>query len=189
MQNLLGSLPTTLNVGGEDKKINSDFRIALLIFQALNDVNLNDKDKVFIVLDALYGIENIPVDSYQEAFDKAKWYLDCGLERNDNKPRKKMIDWKQDEQMIFSSVNKVASIETRTKEYIHWWTWYGFFSEIGDGLLSSVLKIRQKKAKGKKLEKHEQEFYKENKDIIDFKVQYTDEEQQEIDRINELINS
>lgn len=184
---MIGNLPTSLNVGGKDIKINTDFRIALLIFKALNDVNLENQDKAYIVLDGLYGIENISVEHYQEAFDKAKEYLDCGLERDD-KPRKKMIDWEQDEQMIFSSVNKVAGIETRAKEYIHWWTFYGYFSEIGDGLLSSVLRIRQKKAKGKKLEKFEQDFYKENKNIIDFKVKYTDEEQQEIDRINELLN-
>lgn len=185
---MIGRLPTSLNVGGEDLKINTDFRIALLIFKALNDVNLNNQDKVFITLDSLYGIENIPVGHLQDAFDKAKEYLDCGLEHDDRKPRKKMIDWEQDETMIFSSVNKVAGMETRSKEHIHWWTWYGFFSEIGDGMLSSVLRIRQKRAKGKRLEKHEQEFYKENKSIIDFKVKYTDEEQQEIDRINELLN-
>lgn len=33
--------------------------------------------------------------------------------------------------------------------------------------VSSVLRIRQKQAKGKKLEKAEEEFYKANKSIID----------------------
>ena len=51
----------------------------------------------------------------------------------------------------------------------------------------AVLNIRQKKAKGKKLEKYEQEYYRENKNLIDFKAKYTDEEQAEIDRLNKLL--
>ena len=41
---------------------------------------------------------------------------------------------------------------------------------IGEGLFSNIVRIRHKKAKGKKLEKYEQEFYKENKSLIDFET-------------------
>ena len=37
--------------------------------------------------------------------------------------------------------------------------------EIDDGLFSQVLAIRQKKSKGKKLEKWEQEFLKDNEKL------------------------
>ena len=98
------------------------------------------------------------------------------------------MDWEQDESIIFSAINKVAGCETREKEYIHWWTFLGYFSEIGEGLFSTVINIRQKKNKGKKLEKYEQEFYRSNKQLIDLKEKYTAEEQAEIDRLNELLN-
>lgn len=54
-------------------------------------------------------------------------------------------------------------------------------------VFSSVLSIRQKKAKHKKLEKNEQEFYRENKSLIDMQPRYSAEEQAEIDRLNEML--
>lgn len=61
--------------------------------------------------------------------------------------------------------------------YIHWWTFLGYFNEIGEGLFSTVINIRQKKNKGKKFEKYEQDFYQNNKDLIDLKKKYAKEEQ------------
>lgn len=63
----------------------------------------------------------------------------------------------------------------------------GYFMEIEEGIFSTVLGIRQKRAKGKKLDKWEQEFYANNKDICIIKTKYTQEEQEEIDRLNKLL--
>lgn len=182
---MIGKLPKSLKVNNVDYPIRSDFRIALLIFQALNDPDLSDRAKAYILLDALY--ENIEeIDDKQEALKQAVWYLDGGKEyKTSNKS--KLIDWEQDEQMIFSGVNNVAKQEVREKEYLHWWTFLGYFSEIHEGLLSSVIGIRQKKSKGKKLEKHEQEFYNQNRDIIDLKKRYSEKELAEIERLNKLL--
>ena len=87
-----------------------------------------------------------------------------------------MIDWEQDAPIIVPAVNSVAHTEVRSVEYMHWWTFWGYFMEVGESLLSSVLNIRDKKAKHKKLEKYEQEFYRENKELIDFKRRETEEE-------------
>ena len=59
--------------------------------------------------------------------------------------------------------------------------------EIAEGTFSTVLGIRQKMAKGKRLEKWEQEFRRENKDLCDLKTRYTAEEQAEIDYWNKLL--
>ena len=45
---MIGSLPTTLNVGGEDRRIRSDFRTALLILEAYADPDLTDYDKCVV---------------------------------------------------------------------------------------------------------------------------------------------
>jgi len=71
---------------------------------------------------------------------------------------------------------------------MHWWTFLGYFNEIGECLLSTVINIRQKKNKGKKLEKYEQEFYRANKSLIDIKTRYTPEEQAEKERLLKLLN-
>ena len=46
----------------------------------------------------------------------------------------------------------------------------------------------QKKAKNKKLEPNELEFYKKNKDLVDLKVKYSSEEKKEIERLNEIFS-
>lgn len=63
---------------------------------------------------------------------------------------------------------------------------YGYFSEIEEGLFSTVLNIRSKRNQGKKLDKVEQEYYRNNKELIDLKEKYTDEEKAEIERLNSL---
>lgn len=72
--------------------------------------------------------------------------------------------------MLFPAVNKVAGVEVRSLPYLHWWTFLGYFQAIDhDDLFSHVLSIRQKRAKGKKLEKWEQEFYKNNRNLCSLK--------------------
>ena len=64
----------------------------------------------------------------------------------------------------------------------------GYFMEIEGGTFSTVLAIRQKKMKGKKLEKWEQDVYSHNKNICEIKIRYTEEEQAEIDYWNKLLS-
>jgi len=187
---MIGKLPTALNINGVERAIRSDFRVALLIFQAYNDPELNDREKTLAMLDCLYeDLESIPAEDIEEAINKAIWFLDGGMEDIGTKRNpKKIIDWEQDEQMIFSAVNKIAGKEVRSLEYLHWWTFLGYFNEIGESLLSTVINIRQKKNKGKKLEKYEQEFYRENKSLIDIKQRLTPQEQAEKEYLEKLLN-
>ena len=64
-----------------------------------------------------------------------------------------MMDWEQDSAVIIPAVNKVLGKEIRSMPYCHWWTFLGAYMEIGDGVYQQILQIRQKKLKGKKLEK------------------------------------
>ena len=184
---MIGVLPTTLSVDGVDYAIRSDYRVILNIFEAFADDELRDSEKVLVMLKCLYV--DVP-DDIQQAAEKAVWFIDGGgsSATQSDKPQNKvkLIDWEQDEQIIFSAVNKVAGKEIRALEYLHWWTFLGFFNEIGEGLFSTVLNIRSKKAKGKKLEKYEQDFYKSHKDLIDIKKKYTEEEKEEMARINDI---
>lgn len=188
---MIGYLPKQLNVKGVDRAIWSDFRTALLIFQACADPELDENEQAMAVVECLFQEpDSIPPEDYQEANDKAVWFLEGGglNDVNSNHQQsKKVMDWEQDEKIIFSAVNKVAGYETRSIDSLHWWTFLGYFNEIGEGLFSTVISIRQKKNKGKKLEKYEQEFYRENKSLIDIKVKLSPEEQAEIDYWNERL--
>lgn len=181
---MIGRLPTTLTIDEKEYKIRTDYRIVLTIFEAFDDVELNEREKATVMLELLY--EDIPTN-IEDALKQANWFLDGGKQYEEFNKSKKVMDWEQDESIIFSAINKVAGCETREKEYIHWWTFLGYFSEIGEGLFSTIINIRQKKNKGKKLEKYEQEFYRNNKELINLRQKYTEEEQAEIDRLNAIL--
>lgn len=180
---MIGCLPTSLQIGDIEYPIETDFRNVLIVLAACADPDYTEKEKLWILMRRIFrdGFYEIPPEYMEEALQKAKWFLDCGQEEDNRKPPIKVLDWEQDEPIIFPAVNKIAGMETRSQEYIHWWTFMGYFSEIEEGTLSVVLGIRQKKAKGKKLEKWEREFYRNNKKLCDLKRRYTAEEQAEID--------
>lgn len=183
---MIGLLPVSLEIDGEQYEINTDFRIALLIFEAYSDKGLSDYEKAAVCLNCLY--KEVP-ENTDEAMKKAVWFLDGGDVPKPKKAPARIIDWSYDESIIFPAVNKVAGFETRSAKYVHWWTFLGYFSEIGEGLYSQVMNIRQKKAKGKKLEKWEKEFYSEHKELVDIKEKLTPEQQAELDAEEDFINN
>ena len=92
------------------------------------------------------------------------------------------MDWQQDFQLIVAPINRVIGKEIRSIDYLHWWTLIAAYQEIGDCTFAQVVAIRSKKAKGKKLEKSEQEFYKQNRNLVDFKRQYTEQDENVINK-------
>lgn len=187
---MIGRLPMTLVIAEREYPIQTDYRNILPILQAANDPDCSPREQLYIMLKRIYReqLDVIPKEHQEEAAKQAQWFIDCGrTDENRNKPPVRLIDWEQDEPLIFPAVNKVAGTEIRSASYIHWWTFMGYFMEVGgDGLLSTVLGIRQKNAKRKKLEKHEMEFYRNNKAMCDIKKRYSAEEQAEIDRLKKL---
>lgn len=185
---MIGQLPKNLIVNGVQRAIRSDFRVALLIFQAYADPELSDQEKSIVMLDCLYeDSDSFTQEDYQDAIEQAVWFLDGGRKLDEDKNAKKVLDWEQDEQLIFPAINKASGYEVRAVEFLHWWTFLGYFNEIGEGLISTVIGIRQKKSKGKKLEKYEQEFYRDNKRLIDLNTRYSEAEKAEIERLNKLL--
>ena len=164
---MIGQLPRKLKVNNKEYKIRSDYRNVLRIIQAYNDKDLSDREKVFICLNRIYeDLDSMPKDkdTYTQAFNAASEFIECRL--SNDKPSPKVVNWEKDEQMIFPAINKVAGTEIRALEYMHWWTFLGYFQSIDrEDLWGTVLMIRQKKAKGKKLEKYEKEFYAANRDL------------------------
>lgn len=76
------------------------------------------------------------------------------------------MDWEQDAALIAPAVDKVLGYSCRRCEYLHWWEFLGAFHGVGDGLFAQVVNIRNKRARGRRLEKSEQEFARENAAII-----------------------
>ena len=167
--------PTSLNIGGVEYEIRTDYRAVLDLLTALNDPELVDEDENLtaymqsqVILQIMFpDCDSIPQEHIQEALDKVAEFIDMGI--SDDRKKPKTMDWEQDAPILIPAINNVLNCEIRARKYIHWWTFLGAYMEIGESLFSNVIHIRQKKASGKKLEKWEEAFYKENKSLIDFK--------------------
>lgn len=185
---MIGNLPRSLEVNGQSYDIRTNFRDILKILVAFSDPELEESEKVYVCLLILFvDFEALPREDLEAAFKAAITFIDCGAEPGKKKKHSpRTMDWEQDEGLIFPAVNKVAGREVRSLPYVHWWTFMGWFMEIGDGVYSNVLTLRQKKAKGKKFEKWETEYWNSNKDICVLKTKYTEAEIERQKKIKEM---
>ena len=173
---MIYDLPKRLVVCGSEYDIRSDYRAVLDICTALSDVELTDEDKAFVALGVFYPtFEKMPPEHYQEALAQCFWFINCGDEEQ-NRHAPKLMDWEQDFRYIVAPINRVVGQEIREIPYLHWWSFISAYYEIGDCVFAQIVRIRDKKAKGKPLDKEEQRFYRDNRQMVDFKAKYTDAE-------------
>lgn len=183
---MLGMLPQTLNINGRAYKIRSDYRDILQIIAAFGDKELSDEEKAYVCLKRLFvAMESIPKSDYQDAYEAAVTFIECHI--SDRKPNPKVVNWEKDEQLIFPAINKVAGMEVRAVPYMHWWTFLGYFQSIDrEDIWGFILTIRQKRAKGKKLEKYEKDFLNANRDICE--VEFREEKATTEDSLAKMFN-
>lgn len=177
-------LPKSVEIDGVEFSIRYDYRVILDIFEALNDPELDDRERAFAVLQMFYP-EFEKLTDYESAINELFRFINGGKEEEQKKAHK-LVDWEQDYQYIVAPINRVLGYEIRSVDYdmdtntggVHWWTFLSAYMEIGDCLFAQIVGIREKKSRGKKLDKIEQEFYRKNRDIVDIKVRYTEAEDQ-----------
>lgn len=165
-------------MGGREEEIRSDYRAALDICTALSDPELCHEEKAEIMLTIFYpNIEAMPPDRWQEAIEKCCWFLDCGAEP-DGRKSPRLVDWEQDFQYICGPINRLLASEVRALDYLHWWSFVAAYMDIGDCTFAQIVRIRDKLARGKPLDKHDREWYRQNRKLVDFKREYTHAEQE-----------
>ena len=179
-------LPTSAVIGEVEYPINADFRDVLEIIGYLNDPDEQLSIRWEIAIGLFFDGE-IPDEHKPEAMRYLADFLSCGEEEQPGKTSAKLLDWEQDALAIVADVNKAAGTEIRSLPFLHWWTFMAFFNAIGEGQLSTIISIRNKLRKGKKLEKWEREYYRENKHRIDLKPKYSAEELAEQERLKALL--
>ena len=182
----LWELPTSVFANGHEYPIRTDYRAVLDLLTALSDRDMqgdDERETNYIRCELIRQImfenpdELLPEDA-EEAFKAVSKFIDMGIEPSDKKSPK-VMDWEQDATLIIPAVNRVVGHEVRADKYMHWWTFLSAYMEIGECTFSHILSIRQKKATGKKIEKWEQEYIRNNKNIVLLKDKLTDEEKKE----------
>ena len=166
-------LPTSITIGEKKHPIRNkgDFRMVLDCFACLQDVELAEQERVITSLCIFYS-DITSIDDIGEVFSTEEElvqavnsmydFFNCGQKNIGAKQNYKLIDWEDDSQMIISAINRVAGKEVRAEEYVHWWTFMGYYLAIGDCPLSTIVGVRDKIVRGKKLDKWEQEFRRDN---------------------------
>ncbi len=186
---MIGELPESLDVNGKLYDIYPDYRNCLRIMCALTDPELNNAERQTLCLYLLYAdADTMPEADYAAALQAACDFLDHGTHGEDGRPHPRLMDWEQDEDIIFPAVNRVAGYEVREADYLHWWTFLGYCRSVdADSTFAQVISLRQKKAKHKKLEKWEQEYWTTNKDLCVLRPKLTEAEKAEKERLNALL--
>lgn len=188
-------LPITVSVDDTEYVIRNkaDYRVILDVIAAVQDPELTKEERLVTALIIFYdNIESVD-DVFatfntgqilEEAIHKMFLFVDCNSEDVGYKTTHKVIDWQQDEQLIVSAINNVANTEIRALEYLHWWTFLGYYLAIGECPLATVVGIRDKIARGKKLDDFDKQFKRDNPQYFRWKR----DEQESRNIIDELWN-
>lgn len=178
-------LPTTVPVAGTVYNIRNkaDYRVILDVIATCEDVELTAEEQVIISLIIFYEILD-STESVFETFDTPELlddalqammdFIGCYDDDVGYKTQHKIVDWVQDEQLIVSAVNKVAQTEIRALPYLHWWTFISYYMAVGECTLSTIVGIRDKLARGKKLDDFEKEFKRDNPQYFRWKSEQSE---------------
>lgn len=187
-------LPTSISVNNTEYAIRTDYRAVMDLLTAFSDKEMLGESeeetniiRALLVLNILF-IDEVKPEDQNEAIKKAIEFIDMGIESSRDVKKPTLMDWDQDAPLIIPAINKVLGREIRADKYMHWWTFLSAYMEIGECSFTHIINIRDKKAKGKKLEKWELEYIQEHKDIVLLKEKFTEKEQLEREAEKNAVN-
>lgn len=172
------TLPQSVTLDDVEYAILSDFRVALDIIAIMNDSEITDAERAYCCLSIFYPeYESMPHHAIDEAIEFLYWFIGGGEPQSKKKKKPmRLMDWEQDFPIMVSPINRVVGCDIRGVENLHWWTFLAAYNEIGDCLFAHIVSIRKKRAEGKKLDKSDEAFYRENQQLIELKTAYNDTE-------------
>lgn len=125
--------PTKIEANGRIYKINTDYKIALACYRAINDEEISETERALAIITLLLGPDVLEKD-YVECFKKCAIYLRCGKEENDSAEEADM-DYIVDELYIRESIRQCYHINLNKEENMHWWE----YNELIEGLTEETV--------------------------------------------------
>lgn len=192
MNILIDKFPTKTEIDGKIYELNTDFRNCLQIILAYEDNELNEYEKAEVMLELLFGKDNIP-ENTDVALAKSILFLDCGEEKKiteNSSKGSRIYSFTKDAKYIYSAIKQTHNIDLETIEYLHWWKFVYLFLDLDkECFFSQMLYLRGQKQKGK-LTKEEKELYLKLMDILELDQDnsFNEEEQEQINKFNRLLN-
>ena len=146
-------LPISITVNEISYNIRNkgDYRVIMDCFIALNDYDMEKDFRIITSLLIFYedlnsfeDIDDLDSDTLKELIQKMFLFFNCGEKSIGAVKNYRLIDWENDSQILASSINKVANTEIRSLPYMHWWTFMGYYLQIGEGVLSRLYPLEKK---------------------------------------------
>lgn len=172
MNILTNVLPQTVNIGGSEIKINSDFRTSIMFEKLLSQYDLDveeNQKKVWEKAIKLYYSIEIQEQLKVEAVNRLIWFYRCGKEIEnvkENKPNKKVYvySYQHDADKIYSAFLDQYGIDLQEINNLHWWKFKAMFDSLKeDNEIRKIMSIRAIDIT--KLSKEQQEHYRKLKKI------------------------
>ncbi len=140
MNILLDLLPDTVDIGGVEYPINTDFRISILFELMMQDSSLPDEEKMQEAIRLYYP--EIPHD-LKEAVEKLIWFYRCGKvekakkntasqEEEENMQERLVYSFEHDDRYIYAAFLSDYGIDLQDVEDLHWWKFRAMFLALND---------------------------------------------------------
>ena len=166
------TLPTQAALGGRAYRIHSDYRDVLEILRWLDGdaaPELDRAERWYVAMRLFYPeFPAMPQQDWPAATDFLAAFLAAGRPAPTG-PAPRLMDWQQDAPLIAAGIRQAAGQDVRALPYLHWWSFLSAFDAIGDGTFATVVGLRDKLRRGKKLEPWELEFYRAHRAAVDLR--------------------
>ena len=179
--------PYYAEIDNKQYKINTDYKVALACFEAINDEEITDIERPFALIGLLFG-EDADIQNTEEAMRIVKQYLQCGKEEQENETKVPDFDFEYDRDFINASFMSDYNIDLENTP-MHWWKFCSLISGLTDtSILNKVRDVRNMDISEIKDTKTKQKLIKQ-KQRVAIPIKHTKEEQKEIDEFESWLNN
>lgn len=184
-------LPRQAVLQGQVYTIQTDYRDILQLMHWLGgtaDQQLTPEERWYIAMTLFYpDFAAMPRALWADAAAFLRAFLLAGRpEPEASAPP--LMDWQQDAPWIAAGIRQAAGCDVRSLPYLHWWSFLACFDAIGQGGFATIVSIREKLCRGKRLEPWELEFYRTHRTAVELHSPAATEQNAEKQRLLALLD-
>lgn len=189
MNLLLDQLPTTVTIDNKEYRINTNFRISILFELLIQDVDLNEEEKLIRALELYYPI--IP-RNLNEAVEKILWFYSCNKEIKQSKgtgitKNTQIYSFKYDDDYIYAAFLAQYGLDLQCTEHLHWWKFKAMFKALkGDDEIVKIMGYRAINL-SKIKDKEQKAYYKNMKELYKLPSNVSKDTMKKINDIEEAL--
>lgn len=190
MNLLIDLVPTSVNINNKKYEINSDFRISILFELLMQDISIDDRDKLIMGLN-LYYKDIPPKRCWKEAIEKILWFYRCGKDSMKSKGKGKgksdirIYSFEHDDDYIYAAFMDQYGIDLQDIEELHWWKFKAMFKSLReDNEIVKIMGYRNIDL-SKIKDKEQKAYYKKMQNL--YKLPVSKGEQEKLEEIEKAL--